>query len=50
MHIGDRWRIYIPSDLAYGSNNLLGSSGIPAYSMLRFDVELKAYARVGTKL
>ena len=50
MHIGDCWRIYIPSDLAYGSNNLLGSSGIPAYSMLRFDVELKAYARVGTKL
>lgn len=50
MHIGDRWRIYIPSDLAYGSNNLLSSSGIPAHSMLRFEVELKAYARVGTKL
>lgn len=44
MHIGDLWRIYVPSGLAYG---VVASNGIPAYSTLTFDLELKAYYRTG---
>lgn len=40
MHIGDRWSFYLHPDLAYGSN---GTSLIPAYSVLNFTVELRAY-------
>lgn len=35
MNPGDRWRIYIPQALGYGSSP---SSSIPAYSTLIFDV------------
>ena len=38
MHVGDRWLIYIPYNLAYGSSS--GSTTIPAYSNLIFDVAL----------
>lgn len=44
MHIGDRWRVYIPYQLGYGTS---GSSSIPAYSTLIFDITLVAYYRAG---
>lgn len=47
MHIGDYWRVYIPYALGYGSS---GSSTIPAYSTLIFDIELVAYYRAGTNV
>lgn len=38
MHEGDKWRLYIPSDLAYGPN---GAGGVNGPNMtLIFDVEL----------
>ncbi len=38
MHEGDKWRLYIPSDLAYGPN---GAGGVIGSNMtLIFDVEL----------
>ena len=40
MHIGDRWMVYIPSQLGYGSTE---SANVPAYSMLRFDIKLVGY-------
>lgn len=45
MHIGDRWRIYIPYKCGYGADQ---RSGIPAYSNLIFDVELVQFFRSGT--
>lgn len=37
MHPGDRWRVHIPYDLAYGSG---GSTSILGYSNLTFDMAL----------
>ena len=37
MHAGDKWIIYIPSEMGYGSKT---SGPIPAYSTLIFEVEL----------
>ena len=37
MHVGDRWRVYIPYQLAYDSNS---STGYPAYSNMIFDIAL----------
>lgn len=37
MHVGDKWEIYIPSELGYGS---LSQPGIPANSTLIFEIEL----------
>lgn len=34
---GDRWEVYIPQNMGYGTN---GSSSIPGYSTLIFDVAL----------
>lgn len=44
MHIGDRWLIYIPQELGYGAH---GTSTLPAYSTLIFEVQLKRYMRAG---
>ena len=38
MKLGDKWRLFIPSDLAYGENS--PSPAIPPSSALIFDVEL----------
>lgn len=46
MHVGDRWMIYIPYNLAYGTDGTSNGS-VPGYSMLRFDVKLKAIAHAG---
>ena len=40
MHIGDRWRVYIHPDMAYGGN---ATTVIPACSILEFTIELRAY-------
>lgn len=41
MHVGDRWLIHIPADMAYGSRS---DSDIPGNSTLIFDVELLSIA------
>ena len=38
MSVGDKWTLYIPSELAYGANP--PSPSIPANAILIFDVEL----------
>jgi len=47
MHIGDRWRVYIPHQLGYSTT---GSGSVPAYSTLIFDVTLAAYYRAGEQV
>ena len=47
MHIGDHWRVYIPYMLGYGSS---GTTTIPAYSTLVFDIALVAYCRADGSL
>lgn len=47
MHIGDVWEVYIPWTLGYGSE---GSTSIPGYSVLKFRIQLVAYARAGASL
>jgi FKBP-type peptidyl-prolyl cis-trans isomerase len=37
MKVGSKWKLYIPSELAYGAQD---HPGIPANSILLFDVEL----------
>ena len=37
MHVGDKWMIYIPYELGYGTK---ACAGIPAFSTLIFEVEL----------
>lgn len=37
MHVGDHWQVFIPQNLGYGSEV---KTGIPAYSMLRFELIL----------
>ena len=39
MHRGDRWKVYIPYQLGYGSS----LSSVPAYSTLIFDVRLEDF-------
>ena len=46
MKEGDRWELYIPSDLGYG---ISGQSTIPAYSTLIFDLHLVKVKRMGSK-
>lgn len=38
MPVGSRWRIWVPSDLAYGDNGAGGS--IPGGAVLDFEIEL----------
>ena len=45
MHIGDRWEVYIPYQLGYSSAS---TGSLPAYSTLVFDMQLKAYCKVGS--
>lgn len=42
MHCGDRWRVYIPYQLGYGSTQ---RGSIPAYSTLIFDLRLENFWR-----
>ena len=42
MHVGDRWQVFIPENLGYGSTE---KTGIPSYSMLRFEMVLSGYKR-----
>ena len=44
MHIGDKWRVYIPHQLGYGSLTNPGA----AYSTLIFDMELVGYYRANS--
>lgn len=37
MCVGDKWRIYIPSEVGYGAMNV---AGIPKHSTLIFEIEL----------
>ena len=37
MHVGDRWRVYIPYALGYGSSS---NNGVLAYSTLVFDLAM----------
>lgn len=46
MHIGDRWVVYIPYDLGYGSS----ASSVPAYSTLIYDITLAAYYHAGSSV
>lgn len=41
MHIGDRWMVYIPSEMGYGNRN---AGEIPANSTLIFEILLIAAA------
>lgn len=45
MHVGDRWRIWIPFDLGYGTS---ATTGIPACSTLFYELQLKGIYPVGT--
>ena len=45
-NIGDHWVVYIPYNLGYGSST--SNTSIPAYSMLRFEIVLKAVKKGDT--
>ena len=45
-NIGDHWIVYIPYNLGYGSST--SNTSIPAYSMLRFEIVLKAVKKGDT--
>lgn len=45
MHTGDRWRITIPPELAYGEQ---GGAAIPKNSVIIFEAELVGFYRFGT--
>lgn len=44
MHKGDRWMIYMPSILGFGS---IAKPAIPPYSTLVFDVQLVSFKNIG---
>lgn len=39
MRVGDKWRIYVPSELGYGAVSV---PGIPKFSTLIFEIEVMA--------
>lgn len=45
MHVGDRWWVYMPSELAYGSSE---AGTVPAFSMLKYDIHLVDYYSPGS--
>lgn len=45
MHLGDVWEVYIPYQLGYGEED---QGAIPAYSTLKFEVNLVGIYRKGT--
>lgn len=47
MRIGDRWKVYIPHQLGYGSQ---ANGPIQPYSTLVFDIALVAYYRPGVRV
>lgn len=47
MHTGDRCKVYVPYNLAYGT---AGSGSIPGYSTLVFDIRLVAKSHAGEAL
>ena len=47
MHIGDRWLVYVPYRLGYGTRT---ANYVPAYSTLIFDILLSGYSRAGVKV
>lgn len=49
MHIGDRWLVYIPYNLGYGTTAST-SPIIPAYSTLIYDLTLVSYYRAGVEI
>lgn len=48
MHPGDRWRVYIPYQLGYGTTTT--NNGVRAYSNLIFDVALKTFWHPGEQM
>ena len=44
MHEGDRWMVYIPYNLGYGTET---TDNIPAYSTLVFDLTMQAFYHAG---
>lgn len=47
MQIGDKWTVYIPYQLGYGTK---AQSAIPAYSTLIFDITLVSFYRPGAEV
>lgn len=43
MSVGDRWLVYIPYQLGYGTST--SNTSIPAYSTLIFDIDLVSFSR-----
>lgn len=53
MHVGDRWNIWMPQQLAYGPrgnvNPNTGEVLVPGYSTLNFEIEIVAIIRDGVE-
>lgn len=49
MHIGDRWKVYVPYQLGYGKSDYGSTNVIPGYSTLVFDIMLVAYWHPGAQ-
>lgn len=47
MHVGDRWKVYVPWTLAYGTSDY---NQIPAYSVLVWNIKLLGYYHSGETL
>lgn len=47
MHRGDHWRVYIPSELAYGDE---GNTSVPGHSLLIYDMILVDFSHAGVPM